>query len=78
MNFEVIQKIIELIKNEDSGNPSDFANKLNIGERMLYKYISELKIEFKAPIKYCRKRKSYCFTEKGKLDLRWQEKKINT
>jgi hypothetical protein len=75
MNFEIIQKIIELITIEDSGSPIDFANKLNIGERMLYKYISALKIEFKAPIKYCRKRRSYCFTEKGKLDLRWQEKK---
>jgi predicted transcriptional regulator len=74
MNFKIAQKIIDLITLEDSGKPFDFATKLNISERMLYKYLSELKTEFKAPIKYSRQKKSYFFDGKGELVLRWQEK----
>ena len=74
MNIELIQKIIELIKKEKTNSPAEFAKELNISERMVYKYISVLKTEFQAPVKYCRKRRSYCFTEKGKLDLSWQKK----
>ena len=73
MNIEKLQKMIESISQENTGTPSDFAINLNISERAIYKNISLLRLEFNAPIKYCRKRKSYCFTESGSLDLTWQE-----
>jgi len=73
MKIELIQKIMKDIEKEKTGNPAQFSNQLNISERMLYKYISLLRVEFGAPIIYCRKNKSYCFTEKGSLDLTWQE-----
>jgi predicted transcriptional regulator len=73
MKIELIQKIMKEIELEKTGNPAQFSNQLNISERMMYKYISLLRVEFGVPISYCRKRKSYCFTEKGSLDLTWQE-----
>ncbi len=73
MKIELIQKIMKDIEQEETGNPAQFSKHLNISERMLYKYIYLLRIEFCAPIIYCRKSKSYCFTEKGSLDLIWQE-----
>jgi hypothetical protein len=73
MNIELLQKIINVINEEKTNSPAEFAIQLNISERMVYKYISVLKTDFQAPIKYCRKRKSYYFTEKGCLDLSWQK-----
>jgi hypothetical protein len=73
MNIEILQKMIDSIAQENTGNPSQFACDLNVSERAIYKYISLMRSEFNAPIKYCRKRKSYCFTENGSLDLTWQE-----
>jgi hypothetical protein len=73
MNIEILQKMIDSIAQENTGNPSEFASNLNVSERAIYKYISIMRSEFNAPIKYCRKRKSYCFTENGSLDLTWQE-----
>ena len=57
MNIEIVQKLLLFIKNENSGTPSELATKLNMSERMIYKYISFLKTEFNAPVKYCRKKK---------------------
>lgn len=73
MNIELLQKMIDSISKESTGNASEFASNLNVSERAIYKYVSLLRLEFNAPIKYCRKRKSYCFTENGSLDLTWQE-----
>ncbi len=73
MKIELIQKIMKDIEKEKTGNPAQFSKHLNLSERMLYKYIFLLKVEFDVPLIYCRKRKSYCFTEKGSLDLTWQE-----
>jgi hypothetical protein len=73
MNIEILQKMIDNIAQENTGTPSEFAADLKISERAIYKYISLMRSEFNAPIKYCRKRKSYCFTENGSLDLTWQE-----
>ena len=73
MNIEIVQKLLLFIKNENSGTPSELATKLNMSERMIYKYISFLKTEFNAPVKYCRKKKSYRFTENGSIDLLWRE-----
>ena len=73
MNIEVLQKMIDSIAQENTGKPIQFASDLNISERAVYKYISIMRQEFNAPIRYCRKKKSYCFTESGSLDLTWQE-----
>ena len=68
-----IQKLIELIHEENTGTPKMIAEKLDVSERMIYNYIDIIKTEFKAPVKYDRILKSYYFESKGKLDLRWQK-----
>ncbi len=73
MNIEIVQTLLIIIKEENSGTPANLASKLNISERMIYKYIDFLKTEFNAPIKYCRKKKSYKFSENGSIDLLWKE-----
>ena len=73
MNIEIVQKLLLFIKNENSGTPSELATKLNMSERMIYKYIYMLKHEFKAPIAYSRSKKSYYFSENGRLDLKWKK-----
>ena len=71
-----IQQLIEIIHIGDTGTPKDISIKLGVSERMVYKYIGIIKTEFKAPIKYNRVTKTYFFEGKGKLDLRWQKKKV--
>ena len=61
-----LKKIDELIRHETTGNPSELACKLEISERMLYKYIKELKM-IGLPIGYCKELRSYIYTSKGKF-----------
>jgi len=70
-----IQLLIELIHLQHTGNTKAISEKLNVSERMVYKYIAILKTEFNAPVKYDRLNKTYFFEEKGKLNLNWQEEK---
>jgi predicted transcriptional regulator len=73
MNIKKIQLLIELIDDANTGKPTELATKLGVTERMVYKYLDILKSEFNAPIKYNHSTKTYFFTEKGSIDLRWQE-----
>lgn len=73
MNIKNIQLLITLIDQAATGSPAMLAARFGISERMVYKYLDILKSEFNAPIKYDRKKQSYYFTEKGSIDLRWQE-----
>lgn len=79
MNISKIQQLIDLINVKTTGSPSELAKKLDVTERMTYKYLDILKSEFNAPLKYNRSIKSYVFTEAGEIDLKWQEtdKKLN-
>ena len=71
-----IQLLIELIHLQHTGNTKAISEKLNVSERMVYKYIAILKTEFNAPVIYDRVNKTYFFEEKGKLNLNWQEEKV--
>lgn len=55
-----LQYLHELIEKQGTGTPKDLANRLGISERMLYRYIDELRAGEKR-IEFCRKRKSYIF-----------------
>ena len=58
-NFlERLDKLINLINNENTGTPREFAQSLGICESHLYNHIDELKI-IGAPISYSRKRCTY-------------------
>jgi transcriptional antiterminator len=75
MNLNKLQFLIKLIENRGTGTPKELSRKLNMSERMIYKYIYMLKHEFNAPIAYSRSFKSYYFSENGRLDLHWKKEK---
>jgi predicted DNA-binding transcriptional regulator YafY len=56
--LERLDKLINLINNENTGTPREFAQMLGICESHLYNHINELKI-IGAPISYSRKRCTY-------------------
>ncbi len=72
MYLENLQRLLESIEQQSTGNAREIAKELNVSERMVYNYLDVLKNEFGAPIKYDRVIKSYFFTEEGKIELRWQ------
>jgi hypothetical protein len=74
MRIHTIQKLINLITEEKTGNALVISEKLEISERMVYKYLQIIKQDFNAPVVYCRKKKSYVYAEKGQLNLYWQKK----
>lgn len=59
--LERLRKAHQLIQQECTGTPSEFANKLNISERQLYNITDYLK-EIDAPIEYQRKTETYYYT----------------
>lgn len=71
MNIDNINQLIGLIENEATGTPQELAEKLNVSKRMIHIYIDLLKQEFKAPIEYNKKKQTYFFSEKGRLNLKW-------
>jgi predicted DNA-binding transcriptional regulator YafY len=50
----------ELIRKEGTGTPKELANHLNISERMVYRYLNELK-DMGKQIEFCRIKRSYKF-----------------
>lgn len=75
-----IQKYIEriryldyLIRNKATGTVMQLAKKLELSEPGVMKYIKEMK-ELGCPIKYCRKRSSYYYTEEGKVYISFFDK----
>ncbi len=74
MRIRTIQKLIDLITQENTGNAKKISIQLGISERMVYKYLQILKQDFNAPVVFFRKKNSYVYTEKGNLNLYWQKK----
>lgn len=62
--IERMQRIDYLIRTKSTGTPKQFAKKLCISERQLYKYMKNLK-ELGAPIKYCKNRNTYHYDCNG-------------
>jgi bacteriocin-like protein len=65
MNFldqiERLNKVNTLIRSEKTGTPSEFAQKINCSRSQLYIIIDYLK-SHNAPIKYCKKREGFYYT----------------
>lgn len=65
MNFldqiERLNKANTLIRSEKTGTPFEFAQKINCSRSQLYIIIDYLK-SHNAPIKYCKKRESFYYT----------------
>jgi len=61
MDIRVIKKLHELIKNERTGPPKELCIKLGISERTVYNYISFMRNELNAPIKFSGQKASYWY-----------------
>lgn len=61
--LSTITRIDFFISHKATGTPEEFAQKLNISRRMLFKYLKMLKEEFDAPIIYSPIIESYQYTE---------------
>lgn len=60
--LSIISRINFFIGHKATGTPEEFAQKLDISRRMLFKYLKILKEEFDAPIIYSPIIKSYQYT----------------
>jgi hypothetical protein len=66
--FDRFQNIDRLIRIKGTGNPRQFAQKLNISKSTLYGYLSIMK-QLGAPIAFCNLRQSYFYTEEGSFTI---------
>lgn len=59
--IDLISRIDFFISHGATGPPDEFAKKLNISRRKLFKYLELLKEDFSAPISYSSLRQSYTY-----------------
>ena len=65
-----------LIRKKATGNSASLAKKLNLSKAGVYKFLQEMKDEG-FPICYRKKRKTYFYTEEGKMAEELFEKEIS-
>jgi tetrahydromethanopterin S-methyltransferase subunit H len=63
MDIRIIIRIHELLLVQKTGNPKDLAKRLGISERSIFNYISFMKKEMNAPIRYNSQCSSYIYNE---------------
>ncbi len=67
MDIRVFIRLHELIKNKQTGNLRQLAQKLEISERSVNYYIAFMRDELKAPIIYDRKLETYLYEAECRL-----------
>lgn len=67
MDIRIFIRLHELIKNKQTGNLKQLAQKLALSERSVNYYIAFMRNELKAPIIYDRKLGSYLYETECKL-----------
>jgi predicted DNA-binding transcriptional regulator YafY len=67
---ERLNKVHQLILQEKTGTPTEFASKLEISRSQLYNIIDMLK-EYEAPIKYSKKINSFYYTKPFDLEVKF-------
>ena len=73
--FDRINKINQLIKNKSTGNPKEFANKLNISKSILFLILKDFRA-MGAHIKYCNELRSYFYTKPVEIKASYSIKLI--
>jgi predicted DNA-binding transcriptional regulator YafY len=73
--MERINKANQLILNSNTGNPDDFAEKLNVSRSQLYNILEQFK-DFGAPIKYNKKDETFYYETIFNLELKYSLKTI--
>jgi predicted DNA-binding transcriptional regulator YafY len=73
MDINKIITINELIRKQRTGKPKALASRIGVSERTVYNYISFIKTELKAPVKWDAMKETYVFESNGKLNFEWQD-----
>jgi len=73
VDLERIQTIDHLIRKKYTGSPPELAKRLGISVRALHNILNFMKQELSAPIIYNPIRKSYCYSEDGRLCFQYQK-----
>lgn len=68
-----LQHVDNLIRIRGTGAPKEFARKIGVSERTLYRYIQELR-DYGAVITYDEHRQSYVYEEEGSLLIQFVKK----
>jgi predicted DNA-binding transcriptional regulator YafY len=66
-----LQQLDHYIRIGKTGSPTELALKLKVCERQIHRYIVLLK-KLGAPVEYCRKRKTYCYTTEGGFSFKFE------
>ena len=74
--FERISRIDRLIRLKATGTPADLAQRLEISESGLYRYIGYMRL-MGAPIIFCKSRNSYVYEDNGKFQMGFVATSIN-
>ena len=62
--YERTKLLIELIEKRKTGSPEDLAKKLQVHKRTVFRIIDDLRLTESFEIVFCKKSKSYIFSEK--------------
>lgn len=60
------------IKYQTTGTPNEFADKLEMSERAVYKYLKFMKEELLAPIEYSKLKMTYFYIGEGEFKFKWK------
>lgn len=73
--FSRLKNLDQLIQDEGTGRPKELAEKLNMSERMIYRYIQNLK-DLGAPLEYDAEKRSYVYTSNVslKVEIAYEQK----
>lgn len=74
--LERLQRMNQLIKNERTGTPEEFAGKLGISRRQLYSYIESIK-DMGADIGYSKNRRTFYFCNGHEVEISYSFKIIS-
>jgi len=70
LDIKIIIKIHELLKADNAGNSEELSKRLGLSVRSVYNYVTFMKTELNAPIKYNSQTKNYNYDRVCELCFR--------
>ncbi|PZR39600.1 MAG: hypothetical protein DI538_06475 [Azospira oryzae] len=70
--IDKLKRMDRMIRLKATGSPDELARKLSVSPSTLYEYLLILKHTFRAPVAYCRVRRSYLYREAGRISFEFR------
>jgi predicted DNA-binding transcriptional regulator YafY len=61
----VLKRMDALIRRKGTGTPKQLSERLNTSEKTLYRYLELLKMNYNAPLRYCKNRGTYYYEDEN-------------